>query len=81
MANPYWSKVVAEAWEQTLDETPDVFASDILYALFMGKRILYRDYLDKQPRNWKGELIPRIVTVRRNLRRLGNIRLNPRRLP
>jgi hypothetical protein len=68
--------LVAETFEAMLRETPDVFdASDVF------EQRTYRERLDRQWRNGYGELIPRIVTVRRNLRRLGTVRLNPARLP
>lgn len=63
--------VVADAWDQVLRETPDSFTSDALKELLGAPMSSYRARLDRQPRNFRGDLIPRIVTVRRNLRRLG----------
>jgi hypothetical protein len=60
---------VVDAWEETLRETPD-HSGEWLFERLTGERSTYRERLDRQPYNWYGELIPRIVTVRRNLRRL-----------
>jgi len=78
MANANLASIVAEAWESTLRETPNPFftESDVF------SRRSYRERLDRIRKNAYGDLIPRIVTVRRNLRfRLGAVRLNPARLP
>jgi hypothetical protein len=69
---------VAQIWEQVMRETPSPFAHDWFSAFFGGPRLSYREQLDRQPTNAYGELIPRIVTVRRNLRALGNPRRAPR---
>jgi hypothetical protein len=63
------SRRVAEEWERTLQETPDPWKAYGEGPPF-GPRLTYRERLDRQPRNGEGALIPRIVTVRRNLRRL-----------
>lgn len=69
------AQLVVEAWERTLEETPDPF----LNAWWIdGSRLTYREELDRQPVNYKGQLIPRIVTVRRNLRALGKPHRPPR---
>lgn len=60
------SQILADAWERELRETPDIY-----WGLPWGEgQLTYRDLIDRQPKNCYGELIPRIVTVRRNLRRL-----------
>ena len=71
--------IVARAWEQTMRESPAIEFGAFLW----GQQPTYRERLDKQPKNWHGELIPRIVTVRRHLRfeMNGNPRLDPKRLP
>ena len=82
MTHPNLGPFIAAVWEQLMHEMPDLLdeASERLYDDLSGHRKPYRYWLDRQPRNTFGELIPRIVTVRHNLRRLGNIRLDPNRL-
>lgn len=80
MPNPNLGRLIVEAWETEMLESPAPFIGERFMELFGGPRHSYRYWLDKQPRNFRGDLIPRIVTVRRNLRALGNIRLDPRRL-
>lgn len=70
MANPNLATIVADAWETELRESPTPFGGEFLLEAIGGPRRTYRERLDAQPRNYFGELIPRIVTVRRNLRRL-----------
>lgn len=67
------SSLVAAAWEQALRESPNPLDTDVF-----GPRRTYRERLDLLPRNVYGELIPRIVTVRGNIRRLGKPRRAPR---
>lgn len=71
MANPHLSQIIAAAWEEQLRETPDPFNNP---DLFGGPRLTYRERLDQQPINCFGQLIPRIVTVRRNIRQTKNYR-------
>lgn len=55
--------VVARAWQETLAETPSP-----AYGWWPESgQPTYQEWIDHQPRNYKGELIPRIITVRRNL--------------
>lgn len=75
------ARIVAEAWEDALNEAPDPFSSTDLFYMLGGRRWSYRERLDVQPKNWKQQPIPRIATVRRNLRALGNTRLDPSRMP
>ena len=56
--------LVAQCWEQSMREYPWP------YAPWWFLRLTYRERLDLPPRNFYGELIPRIVIVRQNLRRL-----------
>ena len=65
------AKSISDALDASFEETPDPFSSTWLLDQWHGIRRTYREYLDEQPRNWRGVLIPRIVTVRRNLRSLG----------
>lgn len=68
--------VVVSAWDTAVAETPDPFdASDLLL-----KRT-YRERLDRLRRNSRGEIISRAVVIRRNMRRLPRLTLNPERLP
>lgn len=84
MTHPNMGNLVAAAWESVLRETPDPFREGNRMLYFDGcgrhSRPSYRHELDRIRVNCYGELIPRIVTVRHNLRLLGNIRLDPRRL-
>lgn len=75
-------QIAAEVWEWMIRVTPDPYMDSYLYYALTGEpRPSYRALLDKQPRNYYGELIPRIDTVRLNLLRLRNTRLNPMRIP
>lgn len=69
-------RLMADLWEQELRETPDPFdGSDILFRMMTGAPPLsYREQLDRRQHNCYGELIPRIVTVRRNLRAMKGYR-------
>jgi hypothetical protein len=71
--------LVARVWEQELRESP-AFDREAVLDLFGGPQRSYRERLDRQHRNHYGDLIPRIVTVRRNLRALGKP-VRPPRLP
>jgi hypothetical protein len=67
--------MVVGAWEQALRETPAMsFESE----WFPIRRISRRAWLDRQPRNVYGEVIPRITIVRNNIRRLGKPKIAPR---
>jgi len=71
--------VVLRAWEQAKRENPDPFREpSYLLEFFGGPRRSYRERLHWQRRNGYGELIPRIVTVRQNLRALGKPKRAPR---
>lgn len=75
MANHNTSQLVTQIWEQVMVESPDPFRNpNFLY----GSQFSYRDKLDYQPVNYHGDTIPRIVTVRRNLRLLGKPTRKPR---
>lgn len=74
------AQLICDAWEQAERESPDPLRIPWFEDLLFGRRRSYRDRLDAQPVNCYGESIPRIVTVRWNLRRLGPIRLDPARL-
>lgn len=81
MITPNLGRIVAEVWEETLRESPNPFDTCGIFNVILGLPVLsYRERLDRQPYNIFGNLIPRIVTVRRHLRQLGNIRLDPARL-
>lgn len=67
--------LVAEIWDAALRETPDPLSCDLFAD---GRRLSYRQRLDRQPINFHGAIIPRIVTVRRNLRALGKPKRAPR---
>lgn len=66
-------QLVAEAWEKMTEESPDIFDQR---GRTFGPGWTYRQMLDYQPVNAGGRLIPRIVTVQRNIRDLkeGNTR-------
>lgn len=72
------SSLVASAWAQAIEESPNPWDSTWGMGLFGEPRRTYRERLDRQPRNAHGDLIPRIVTVRRNLRALGKPQRAPR---
>lgn len=74
--------IVSDAWEREILEREDPFRSMLLVNLLspQDKQWTHQQYLDRPIINVLGNVVPRIVTVRRNLRRLGNIRLDPRRL-
>lgn len=80
MKQPNLGDIVARVWEEVLRETEDPFLAIGGFCNIFENRTLYRTHLDRVKINAYGEVIPRIVTVRRNLRRLGNIRLDPSRL-
>lgn len=68
-------RLIADLWEQELRETPDPFNNcTFLSEMLGGPRLSYRERLDRQRVNSYGELIPRIVTVRRNLREMKGYR-------
>lgn len=69
-----WSEVV----ERERHDAPDIWRSDVLLEMLGGPRLSYRERLDRQPVNALGRVIPRIVTVRRNLTRLGRPSVAPR---
>lgn len=70
MVAPDMSQIIADAWESVLRETPDPFRDSWIDEEFgLIPRRTYQQRLDAQPVNFFGEPIPRIVTVRRNLRR------------
>jgi len=74
------SRIICEAWEETCRDTPGAFNNPTIN--FFGPQWSYRYLLDRQPVNCYGDLIPRIITVRRNLRcKAGPLRMNPDRLP
>lgn len=79
--NPNLGRLVAQIWEDVLRESPDPFEGINLFNLFSPNTRSYRELLDYQRHNCFGELIPRIVTVRRNIRRLGDPHLPPSRIP
>ena len=72
--------MVARVWQETLRETPCVWQDMVpLLATRLGMpRMSYRDRLTRRRRNAAGEVIPQIVLVRANLRRLGKPRVPPR---
>lgn len=71
---------IARVWQQSLQETPDPFwqGSPFITHLMGGPRMTYREQLDRPKLNYRGEVIPQIVLVRANLRRLGKPRVPPR---
>lgn len=72
------ASMVADAWDQTLRESPDPFTEASWgYGWFGTPKRTYRERLDRQRRNVYGDLIPRIATVRRNLALFRK----PRRVP
>lgn len=73
-------QIVADAFEHVLQTTEDPFRSFSFYDLWTGHHTPYRAYLDRQIVNGFGNVVPRIETVKNNLRRLGPTRLDPRRL-
>jgi hypothetical protein len=75
------SETVAAAWEQVLSESPDPYDEALLDPFFGGPSLTYRERLHRQRRNVRRELIPRIVTVRRNLAMLGKPRRKPQLPP
>lgn len=69
-----YAGIVAAAWEEILVTTPDPFRTSLFNTWS------YREQIDAPGINFAGHVIPRIWRVRHNLRRLGNIRLDPARL-
>jgi hypothetical protein len=75
MVQPNIAQFIADEWERYLGEMPDPWRNPSSWENLFGSQIMsYRDKLDWQPLNYRGERIPRIVTVRRHLRRLGDNR-------
>ena len=70
-------QIAADAWETALRESPDPFETTVFDEMFGFPRRTYRELLDRPLHNCYKELIPRIVIVRGNLRRLGK----PPRIP
>lgn len=68
---------LSEVWEQVLRETP-VAPAAVFYEWLTGRRMTYRQRLDEPRYNYRAEMIPRIVLVRRNLRVLGKPARKPR---
>jgi hypothetical protein len=61
--------------KQVARETPsDLWEDSVLYAVLNGERRTYRERLDRPRRNVFNEVIPRIVIVRNNIRRLGKVK-------
>ena len=72
------ASVIVHAWEDSLRDAPDD-AGIWLFDMLCGRpKRTYRARLDHQPRILYGDLIPRITTVRGNLRLLGKPRRAPR---
>lgn len=71
LANPSIAQLVMQVWDEVMEETADPFRDSHLYDWLTGDHRTYRWHLDEQPRNYKGNLIPRIATVRRHIRQLG----------
>lgn len=69
---------VFDVWTQVARETPsDLWEDSILYQILgVGRRPSYREDLDRPRLNMFGDVIPRIVLVRNNIRRLGRSRPN-----
>jgi hypothetical protein len=78
MAPVHHAETVAAAWEHALRTSPDPLRAPSY--LFSDDPVLYRERLTEREVNYLGEVIPRIERVRRNLRRLGSVRLDPGRL-
>lgn len=78
-------QLVADAWDHMLSVSEDPFKrhpyESPLAELFGISRGTYRAWLHRKIINAYGQEVPRIAIVRENLRRLGNIRLNPARIP
>lgn len=83
MAQPNIGQIISDVWDDLMRTTEDPFMSgyDIFAHLFGARRRTYREILDRTRRNHYGDVIPRIVTIRRNLMRLGPTRLSASRLP
>lgn len=81
MANPNLGDIIAKAWDQELRTSPDPFDTDAFNGMFGLPYRTYQQRLDRQRRNSYGDLIPRIDTVRRNLRLLNDPHLPASRLP
>lgn len=84
MAHPNLGVMLVDIWETMLRETEDPFADSagVLSALLGGPQKSYRDVLDRTRINHFGEVIPRIATVRRNIRfTLADPKLPASRLP
>lgn len=65
--NPNVSHLIAQIWEDVVRDSPDPWRNPSPLNDYGG--MSYRERLDWQPLNYYGEKIPRIVTVRNNLRR------------
>lgn len=83
MARANIGTIVADAWDHVLRVSEDPMRGhyDLFANYFGGHRRSYRDLLHREIINVYGEKVPRIEIVRQSLRRLGNIRLNPSRIP
>lgn len=72
MAKLNTGQILADELERSLRESPDPFSNAHIFDEMLGlPRMSYRDRLDEQPVNCYGQLIPRIVTIRRNARMYG----------
>ncbi len=86
MARANLAVLVADAWREEVEEGPDPFqeSGEWLFERLRGvKPRPYGEQLVRkmtQARTYKGDVIPHIRMVRRNLSLLGNIRLDPARL-
>lgn len=67
------ASVVSGVWEEALRASPDPWETDVF-----GPRRTYRERLDRPRFNMYGQLIPRIVAVRRHINLLGKPRRPPR---
>jgi hypothetical protein len=71
----------ADIWAQVMDTTPWDGDACYIFAEMLGyPRLNYRQRLDRPRQNFRGGVIPRISIVRNNLRALGSVRMDPRRL-
>lgn len=82
MSNSNFGATFVAIWNEVQLTTPDPFRDDdLFYALSGETPPLYRDRLVQREINYKGDVIPQIERVKRNIQRLGDPHLPPSRLP
>ncbi len=72
------AQIVADVWDRVLDETPYPWAGQnpMMCKLLGFPCPSYRERLDQPQRNYRGNVIPRIVLVRNRM--LSRLKTRPR---